>query len=185
VQLSERGGHPAVAGLALVVQGYAHLDRGDLDGAEACAYRAAALLAGLDLEPHAALGGKVLLAQVWRARGDLEVALEALDQAIAAADRPALLFPLRQAQAHRAGTLLQLGRVDEALATARLAVEVPGEDVRSEVLALRALAAALQASGDVDQARQVVGRALELARSTGQRSEVAATERLQAAVEGV
>jgi hypothetical protein len=61
---------------------------------------------------------------------------------------------------------------------------VPGEDVRSEVLALRALAAALRARGDRDGAREVAGRALELSRSTGQRSEVAATERLLAAVAG-
>ena len=148
VRLSERGGHPAIASLALVVEGYAHLDRGDLDGADASAYRAAALVADLDLEPHAALGAKVLLAQVLRARGELDRALFEIDAALAQADRPALLFPLRQALAHRAGTLLQLGRVQEALVTARRALEAPGEDVRSEVLALRALAAALHAAGD-------------------------------------
>jgi tetratricopeptide (TPR) repeat protein len=162
------------------VQGYAQLDRGDPDGAEACALQAADLVGGLDLEPHAALGAKVLLAQVARARGELDRALAELDAAIAQTDRPALLFPLRQAHAHRAGVLLQLGRSEEALANARLAVEVPGEDVRSEVLALRALGAALKACGESAQAREVVERALALARSTGQRSEVAATERLQA-----
>jgi tetratricopeptide (TPR) repeat protein len=183
VQLSERGDHPPVAGLALVVQGYAHLDRGDLDGAERCAYRATALVSALDLEPHAALGTKVLLAQVWRARGDLERALAELDEAIGLAARPGLLFPLRQAEAHRAGTLLALGRAQEALDRARRAVEVPGEDVRSEVLALRALGAALQACGQPAEARDVVARALALARSTGQRSEVAATERLMATLD--
>jgi tetratricopeptide (TPR) repeat protein len=184
VELSERGGHPAIGGLAMVVQGYAHLDRGDLDGAETCASRASALVGGLDLEPHAALGAKVLLAQVWRARGDLELALAELEQAIDQTDRPALLFPLRQAQAHRAGTLLQLGRAQEALEAARTAVEVPGEDVRSEVLALRALGAALQACGEPGEAREVVERALVLARSTGQRAEVAATERLLVGLAG-
>ena len=59
---------------------------------------------------------------------------------------------------------------------------MPGEDVRSEVLALRALASALHANGEPTEARDVVARALELARSTGQRSEVAATERVQAAL---
>jgi class 3 adenylate cyclase/tetratricopeptide (TPR) repeat protein len=184
VELADDGGHTAITSLALVVQGYALLDRRDLDGAEACAVRASRLLAGLDLEPHAALGAKVLLAQVWRARGHLELALQELETAIGQADRPALLFPLRQAQAHRAGTLLALGRPDEALAAARLAVEVPAEDVRSEVLALRALAAALLASGERAEAEQTVSRALRLARSTGQRSEVAATERLRSSVRG-
>jgi class 3 adenylate cyclase/tetratricopeptide (TPR) repeat protein len=181
VRLSEQGGHPIITSLALVVMGYAYLDRGDLDGAERCAYRASALLAGLELEPHAALGAKVLLAQVLRARGDLDAALHELDAALAQTTRPALLFPLRQALAHRAGTLLQLGRVTEALETARQAVDVPGEDVRSRVLALRALGSALRASGEPDEAQRVITRALELASSTGQRSEVAATERLLAA----
>jgi class 3 adenylate cyclase/tetratricopeptide (TPR) repeat protein len=180
VALSEMGGHPVITSLALVVQGYASLDRGDLDGAHACAYRASALLAGLDLEPHASLGAAVLLAQVQRARGELADALTTLDAALAATDRPALLFPLRQARAHRAGILLQLGRAEEALATAREAVAVPAEDVRSEVVALRALGAALAACGSQDEARTVVEKALEVARSTGQRSEVAATERLLA-----
>jgi class 3 adenylate cyclase/tetratricopeptide (TPR) repeat protein len=182
VQIADDGGHPVITSLALVVQGYAHLDRGDLDGAEACAYRASALLSGLDLEPHANLGAKVLLAQVRRARGDLEGALTDLDDALNATSRPALLFPFRQAMAHRAGTLLELGRLDEALVTARRAVEVQAEDVRSEVLALRALGAALSATGNRDEARRCVERALDVARSTGQRSEISATERLLAAV---
>jgi class 3 adenylate cyclase/tetratricopeptide (TPR) repeat protein len=184
VALSERGGHPVIASLALVAEGYANLDRADLDGAEACAYRASALVAGLDLEPHAALGAQVLLAQVLRARGELDSALAELDAALAQADRPALLFPLRQALAHRAGTLLQLGRAQDGLETARRAVDVPGEDVRSEVLALRALGSALRACGEHAEAGEVVSRALALARATGQRSEVAATERLLAAVGG-
>jgi class 3 adenylate cyclase/tetratricopeptide (TPR) repeat protein len=182
VELSEKGGHPVITSLALVVQGYAHLDQGHLDGAESCAFRASSLLAGLDLEPHANLGAKVLLAQVLRARGRLEEALTELDAALNSAARPALLFPLRQAMAHRAGTLLELGRADQALATARRAVEVPAEDVRSEVLALRALGSALRATGADDEARQWVTQALEVARSTGQRSEIAATERLLASL---
>jgi class 3 adenylate cyclase/tetratricopeptide (TPR) repeat protein len=182
VALAEAGGHSAITSLALVIEGYAELDRGDLDGAERCAYRASAIVAGLDLEPHAALGAKVLLAQVLRARGQLEQALAELDAALGQADRPALLFPLRQALAHRAGTLVDLGRYEEALSTARRAVQVPGQDVRSQVLALRALATSLRSCGETDEARTVAQRALEVARSTGQRSEVAATERLLAAV---
>ncbi len=170
--------HPVVAGLALVAAGYAHLDRGDLDGAEGCAFRAAALLAGLDLEPHAAVGARVLLAQVLRGRGQLAPALAELDLALSATSGPALLFPRRQALAHRAGTLLDLGRVPEALVAAREAVATRAEDVRSEVLALRALGAALRASGDPGQAREVLGQALTAARSAGMRAEVAVTERL-------
>ena len=181
VRLSRTGHHPLTGSLALVAMGYAHLDRGDLEGAQSCAEQVTQALQGLDLEPSALLGANVLLAQVLRARGDLEGALAELDAALALGTAPALLFPRRQALAHRAGTLLQLGRVEEALATAREAVETPAEDVRARVVALRALGAALRASGDEQAARASLLEALELSRSTGQRSEVAASERALAA----
>jgi len=177
VELSERGRHPLTGSLALVAMGYAHLDRGDLAGAEGCARQAGAVLAGLDLEPSAALGARVLYAQVLRRRGELPAALAQLDAALADGQSPALLFPRRQALAHRAGTLLELGRRDEALAAAREAVATPSEDVRSQVLALRALGSALRACGQAGEAVAALQRALEVARSTGQRSEVAASER--------
>ncbi len=175
--LAENAGHPLTQALALVALGYAHLDRGDLDAAEASARQAIVPLSGLDLEPHARLGPRVLLAQVRRLRGEHASALEELDQALAASDAPGLLFPRRQALAHRAGTLLELGRVAEAVEAGRRAVATPAEDVRSQVLAFRALGAALRAAGEREQARVALTRALELARSTGQRSEVAASER--------
>jgi hypothetical protein len=59
-------------------------------------------------------------------------------------------------------------------------VATPAEDVRAQVLALRALGSALRASGDEPAANAALAQALELSRSTGQRSEVAATERLLA-----
>ena len=109
---------------------------------------------------------------------DQEALLAEIEAALQVTDAPALLFPRRQAVAHRAGILLQLGRVEEALETAREAVATPSEDVRAQVLALRALGSALRASGDEPAARQAVEQALEVARSTRQRSEIAATERL-------
>ncbi len=180
VELSERGRHPLTGSLALVAMGYAYLDGGDLTGAEGCAHRAGAVLAGLDLEPSAALGARVLFAQVLRRRGDLAGALAELDAALANGEGPALLFPRRQALAHRAGTLLELGRQHEALATAREAVDTPSEDVRSQVLALRAFGSALRAGGQEAEAGEALQGALELARSTGQRSEVAASQRILA-----
>src|SRR3954464_1588137 len=158
--------------LALVAGGYAWSECGDVDGAEGRAWRASAVLGGLDLEPHAALGAKVLLAQAMRVRGRREEALAELDAALSVSEQPGLLFPRRQALAHRAGTLLELGRVDEALDTARAAVGMPAEDVRSQVLGLRALGSCLRATGDEGGAVVALSRALEIARSTGQRSEV-------------
>ncbi|MDT7539094.1 MAG: hypothetical protein QOI82_2679 [Actinomycetota bacterium] len=180
--LAEREHFPMTQSLALVAGGYAALDCGDVAGAEGRAWRASAVLAGLDLEPHAALGAKVLLAQAMRVRGQREQALAELDAALAVSDQPGLLFPRRQALAHRAGTLLELGRIEEGLAGARAAVATPGEDVRSHVLALRALGSALKAVGDTDGAQSAYADALAVATSTGQRSEIAATEALIAAL---
>jgi class 3 adenylate cyclase/tetratricopeptide (TPR) repeat protein len=180
-ELSAAGRFPMTQSLALVAAGYVHLDAGDVDAAEGCGWQASAVLARLDLQPNAALGVKVLLAQAMRARGHLEAALAELDAALAVEGGPALLFPRRQALAHRAGTLLQLGRVEEAVAAARDAVAMPGEDVRSQVLALRALGSALRAAGQEDEARVAYEQALTAATSTGQRSEIAATERALAA----
>jgi tetratricopeptide (TPR) repeat protein len=115
-----------------------------------------------------------------RIRGQREQALAELDAALAVSDQPGLLFPRRQALAHRAGTLLELGRPQEALESARAAVATPAEDVRSQVLGLRALGTVLRATGDESAGVAALTRALEVARSTGQRSEVAATERLLA-----
>jgi len=182
VELSERGHHPVTAVLALVALGYAQLDRGDLDAAEECVVRVGIALSGLDLEPHASLGARVLLAQVLRRRGRAEEALVELDAALAVAgESPGLLFPRRQALAHRAGTLLELGRTDEALDAAHEAVATPAEDVRSEVIALRALGSALRATGDPDGGHKTLEQALEVARSTGQSSEIALTQQLLAA----
>jgi class 3 adenylate cyclase/tetratricopeptide (TPR) repeat protein len=182
VDLAERGGHALNAVLAMVALGWSQLDRGHLDAAEACVWKVGAALSGVDLEPHAALGARVLLAQVLRRRGQLEEAVAELDAALdAAGEAPGLLFPRRQALAHRAGTLLELGRNDDALASARAAVATPAEDVRSQVLALRALGTCLRAGGDEPAAVAALTQALEISRSTGQRSEVAASERALAA----
>jgi tetratricopeptide (TPR) repeat protein len=160
-----------------VASGYACLERDDLDGADRAAAQARELLDGLDLEPHARLGAEVLSAQVLRARGRLAAALAALDHALDVTGGASLLFPRRQALAHRAGVLLQLGRVEDAVTAGREAVATPAEDVRAQVLGLRALGAALHAAGAGTEARQVLQQALDVARSTGQCSEVAASER--------
>ncbi|HUR12916.1 MAG TPA: adenylate/guanylate cyclase domain-containing protein [Mycobacteriales bacterium] len=179
VELSEQGRHPVAATLARVALGYTHLDQGRLDDAEAFALGVSVSLGGLDLAPHAALGARVLHAQVLRRRGEPALALDELDAALATtADGPGLLFPRRQALAHRAGTLLDLGRTTEALEAAQEAVATAAEDVRSEVVSLRVLGAALRAAGDAEGGRKALERALEAARSTHQTSEIAPTQHL-------
>ncbi len=175
-----RADQPGIAGLALVAAGYARLDAGDLDAAEQIGVRVSGELAALSVESRALLGAEVLTALVLRRRGRLPEALARLEDALAGGDAPALLFPRRQALAHLAGTLLELGRSADALAAARRAVATPAEDVRSQVLSLRALGAALLACGEPEQGREAVLEALALARRSGPRGEIPATEALLA-----
>ncbi len=147
VRLAESGPHPLFGGLALVAEGHAHLDRGDLASAESSALRASGRLTGLDLSPQAALGAQLLLAEVQRARGDLPGALARIEAALRKADRSSLLFSRRLALAHSSGILLELGRTADAVAAAREALGTPGEDVRSRELSQQALDAALLADG--------------------------------------
>jgi class 3 adenylate cyclase/tetratricopeptide (TPR) repeat protein len=178
-ELADTGRYPLTAVLALVALGYAHLDRGELDVAEQCVHQVVDLTSGLGLQPNAVLGARVLLAQVLRRRGRLEEALVELEAALAAAgDDPGLLFPRRQALAHQAGVLLELGRAEEGLAVARLAVAEPAEDVRSRVVAQRVLGAALRLNGDREGARAALQEALAIARSTQHVAEIPATEAL-------
>jgi ATP/maltotriose-dependent transcriptional regulator MalT len=55
---------------------------------------------------------------------------------------------------------------------------VPAEDVRSRVLALRALGTALRTTGDHAGARRAYAEALQAARETEARSEEGPTSRL-------
>lgn len=191
VTLAEDGDQPTAAVLALVILGLCHLDRagylGAVPGARTAldrqavaaareaARRAFEVLDRLDIDASARIGAQVLLAQTLRADGDLPAARALLEQVTREAG-PALLFPRRQAFAHLAGVLVDLGEPAAALAAARSALAVPAEDVRARVVALRALGAALAASGEHDRAVDVLREALEAARATQQRSEVAGTE---------
>ena len=101
-------------------------------------------------------------------------------RSLAAAPGSTLLFPRRQALAHLAGSLVDAGLPLEALQVAREAVATPAEDVRSRVLALRALGTALHATGDDTRAEQAYQQALDIAVATQARSEEAQTRKLLA-----
>jgi class 3 adenylate cyclase/tetratricopeptide (TPR) repeat protein len=176
VHLAERAGQATAQVMALVSLGWCAHDVGDLDGAETAGRRALEIAERVGLAGHAEAGIRVLLALVARGRGDLGSALTTLAAVTASTEAPTWVFPMRQAVAHHAGTLLQAGRVDDAVATARRALTVPAEDVRSRVVALRALGAALAAAGRSDEARARLEEALALSRSTGHRLEEPATE---------
>src|SRR4051812_27067213 len=182
--VAQGGSYAAVVGLATTVLGYAYLDAGDVDSAEAAALRAMAIAAELDLEPYARAGMEVLMAQVLRARGDLTPALEVLarvdaagsDAARAGTPAPSLLFPRRQVIAHYAGVLLATGDVAAADDCIERALQTPAEDVRSSVVALRVLAAVRAAQGRRDEAIEAIDVALEAARDAGYGTEERLTE---------
>jgi class 3 adenylate cyclase/tetratricopeptide (TPR) repeat protein len=173
---SRRAAHPLTVGLAATVLGYCLLDSGDAVGAEKLARTTLDVVEPLDLAEAAGVGPVVLLAQARRARGDLGSALDLLAEAAGKSGTPSLVFPRRQALAHYAGTLLESGRAEEALAWAERAREVPAEDVRSRIIALRALASAREATGDLPGARTAVTEARTLAYATEQVGERTATD---------
>lgn len=182
VRRSVRASHRATAALARTVLGYCALDAGDAAAAERIAGQVLAGLDGMGLRPGGLVGPRVLLGQAVRAQGRLAEALEHLAAAAATVDEPSLLFPRRQALAHYAGALLQAGRPAQALAAAESALGVPAEDVRSRVVALRALAACRAAVGERAAAREAAAEALALAGGTEQVGELEATRRVLAEI---
>jgi len=168
--------HPLTLGLAQTLRGYCRLDAGDPAGAEADARATLTMLAPLDVEEPVRVGPVVLLAQARRNQGDLDTAITLLADVVEAAGWPSLAFPRRQALAHYAGALLDAGEVDAALTWARRAQQVPAEDVRSRVIASRVLASAYQAAGDHEAAMLAAKDAVQLAYSTEQVSERAASD---------
>jgi class 3 adenylate cyclase/tetratricopeptide (TPR) repeat protein len=181
VLISEQAQHPVIGALALGVLGYCRLDLGDAEGAQAAAERALAALAGMDLEPAALVGLRVLLAQSLRARGRLPDALLLLREAESCREA-SLVFPRRQALAHLAGALREAGEHGEALSVANDAMHVPADDVRSRVVALRVLAQCLATCGDAPAAAVAVREAVALAGATQMRSELPGSERALAAL---
>src|SRR5262249_34358117 len=143
----ERTGHPLLVGMARTIRGFVSLDRGGPAAAEGDAH--AVLAVG---EPHnefaPAQGRPRGLRGAGRlAAGDTQSALRLLAPVAAEPEGAAMLFPRRQGVALYAAALRCSGSLDEALAQARQAAAMPGEDVRSRVVALRELATTLAAAG--------------------------------------
>jgi tetratricopeptide (TPR) repeat protein len=175
-----RTGHPLLIGAARTSRGLVALEAGDPGAAVAQAEEVLALaeLHGV-LEP-ARVGPQVLLGAARLAASDYDGALAALEPFAAAGDAPSVLFPRRQAVATYASAWLRAGRPDQALTWARRAMELPAEDIRSQVVSTRVLARALAANGSTDQARAAADEAVRLAYSTEQVSERAVTEAVRA-----
>ena len=180
VALAESSRQPMSLMLAYAVLAWTSYWARDLPGAESAARTAIALHEQMGIAPHAEVGARVVLALVDRARGDYESALRVFASVAESTAPPTFLCPMRQALAHYAGTLLDCGRAAEAVEVARRAVATPGEDVRSRVLALRALGSALRAVGSLEEAEEALRAALDAASATEQSQERAHTEELLA-----
>ncbi len=176
VLVGKEAAHPLTVGIAQSLRGYCRLDAGDPAGAESDARATLEMLVPLEVEERVQVGPTVLLAQARRNQGDLDTALTLLAGVAEAAGSPSLIFPRRQALAHYAGVLLDLGRVEEALTWARRAQQVPAEDVRSRAITSRVLASAYAAAGDHEAAVLAAKDAVQLAYSTEQVSERAASD---------
>jgi tetratricopeptide (TPR) repeat protein len=176
VELAARGRHPLLSAFAMGAIGYCRLDLGDANGAAAAATRALDALAGVDVRPGALVGLRVLLAQAKRARGETVEAVALLREA-QVVDDSSLAFPRRQALAHLAGALLELGEPEEALAVVHQAMAQPAQDLRSRIVTLRVLGACLAAAADQPAARVALRQAVALSRSTELRAELPASQK--------
>jgi class 3 adenylate cyclase/tetratricopeptide (TPR) repeat protein len=180
LEYGDRTAHPLLIGMARTIRGFVSLDRDDPAGAEADAL---AVLAAV--EPHhvfepAQVGPRALLGAARLAAGDARAALRQLETVADHPDEPALLFPRRQAVALYAAALRASGDLPAALEQARRAAAMPGEDIRSRVVALRELATTLAATGDCEEARAAATEAVSAAYSSSQTGERAASEALLA-----
>jgi class 3 adenylate cyclase/tetratricopeptide (TPR) repeat protein len=174
----EKTSHPLLIGMARTIRGFVGLARGD--AAAALADAEAVFIA---VEPHhitepASIGPRALLGAARLAAGDTETALPLLESVATQPAQAALLFPRRLGVSLYAAALRAAGRPAEALAPARLAVALPGEDVRSRVAALRELATCLAVVGEAVEARRVAAEAVRAAYGTQQVSERAAADEL-------
>jgi class 3 adenylate cyclase len=176
---ARRTSHPLLTGLAGTLRGLVALERGD---PAAAARDAEAVLAAVESQTPLVLvqlGPQLLLAASRLAEGNASDAVRLLDPIVAADAPPSVLFSRRHALARYAAALLADGQVAAALEWARRALEAPGEDIRSRVIATEVLAEALAAARQPVEACAAAQEAVRLAYATQQISERAGAERLR------
>ena len=179
---ADRTGHPLLLGMAGTLRGFAYLQRGDVEAAEADARRVMTAV-----EPHnplapAQVGPRVLLAEARLRAGDAPTAVGLLAPIASDMGTPSLLFSRKHALASYASALLADGRVEAALIWVNRAQEVPAEDVRSGVVTAMVRARVLAAAERCTEAAEAAEEAVLLAYSTEQVSERAAAEELRDAL---
>lgn len=182
LEYGDRTHHPLLIGMSRTMRGFVHLDRGDPGLAEADARAVLDEVEPQHVFEAAQVGPRVLLGAARLAQGDRDAALRQLAPVAEATVAPALLLPRRFAVAMYSSALLVAGRTEEAVDWGRRAVVAPGEDVRSENMARRALARALAVHGEMADARMIASEAVTRAYATEQRSERIPSDELLAAI---
>ncbi|MGH3662867.1 MAG: adenylate/guanylate cyclase domain-containing protein [Micromonosporaceae bacterium] len=172
--------HGFMAAMAHAARGFAHLDAGDVDAAQADARRSLELAEQHELRAATRVGAAVLLADTCRLQGDADASLDVLAGVMEEQAGESLIFPWRRAVSAQAAALLAAGRAVEAVSAAERAVATPAEDVRSAVVSHRVHAEALAATGELESARQAARRAVDLAYGTELVNERAAADELLA-----
>ncbi len=150
-RLGHRTGHPLLLGIAHTMRGFAALATGDTTAAEDDARTVLDAMSPYGVAEAARVGPRVLLGRVRLSRGDVDGAVDILATVatnILAGEPVSVLLSPRQAVAEYADALLAAHRVEEALAMARRAVELPAEDVRGLTVADRVLASAEAVAGE-------------------------------------
>ncbi len=181
---SDQTGHPLLLGIAHTIRGFASLELGDAVSAESDAHAVLAVVKPHGVVEAARVGPKVLLGCARLAQGDIDSALLTLREVAENEAWPSVLLSRRQAVAEYASALLAAGRVDEALAAARRAAELPAEDIRGLVVGDRVLARALAAAGECGEARAAASAAVRTAYASQQTSERPAADAALAAISG-
>jgi tetratricopeptide (TPR) repeat protein len=143
----ERVNHPLLLGMAGTIRGFVRLQQGDVEAATEDARRVLTLTRAHGVLDSAQVGPKSLVGAAHLAAGEVAEAIEVLAPLAAESRAASMLFARRQAVALYAQALLAAGQVAEALEQARLAVDLPGDDVRSRASAERILAACESAMG--------------------------------------
>jgi tetratricopeptide (TPR) repeat protein len=143
-------GHPLLLGLAHTLHGFTVVETGDAAAAEKDAHAVLEVAGPYGAAEAARMGPRVLLGRARLANGDVTGAVGILGEVATAlqdGEPASVLISPRQAVAEYAAALLAAERTDEALATARRAVQLPGEDVRGRRFADRVLADAIERAG--------------------------------------
>ncbi len=184
LEYGQRTGHPLLIGMAGTIRGFVSLEQGDSRAAAADAALVSAVVETHRALAPAQVGPRVLLAAARLSAGAPRAALELLEPVATEPGGASLLFPRRQAVALYARALRADGRPEAALEYARTAALMPGEDVRSRVIALRELASCLAATGQPGPARESAAAAVAAAYATAQLGERAASDALLASLGG-